>query len=141
MADTTCKEENECIFASRCQGSSAKCPTGLHKSDTASCESGSKVMSIFIMPKTGLLLCTICIQICRDGKCAVSICAKFNMIECSQKDASPCEIHCQAPNRPHTCKPTRDLEALFAEPVHRPQGSPCDMPLEVKYVTHYLNNE
>lgn len=69
-------------------------------------------------------------QICRDGVCSSSICAKYNLIECTLKDASPCQVHCQVPNRPETCKPTEDLSALFAEPIYRPYGAPCDMIIE-----------
>ena len=38
-------------------------------------------------------------QICKDGSCVSSICGKFNQVECTLKDASPCQIHCQVPKR------------------------------------------
>ena len=70
-------------------------------------------------------------QICTDGICTSSVCAKYNMVECSLNDTNPCEVHCQVPNRPNTCKSSTELEALFAEPVFRSPGAPCDMKLEV----------
>ena len=64
------------------------------------------------------------------------------MVECSLNDTNPCEVHCQVPNRPNTCKSSTELEALFAEPIFRSPGAPCDMKLEVcKYKDWSEKNE
>ena len=55
------------------------------------------------------------------------------MVECTLEDASPCQIHCQVPNRPETCKSSEELISLFEEPVYRPFGAPCDMVIEKEY--------
>ena len=55
------------------------------------------------------------------------------MVECTLKDASPCQIHCQAQNRPETCKPSEELLGLFSEAAYRPFGAPCDMVIEKEY--------
>jgi len=108
-----CSEGTECRFATNCTGKSTSCPIALHKSDSSTCESGSKI--------------------CKDGSCVSSICGKFNQVECTLKDASPCQIHCQVPKRPETCKSSTELESLFTEPVYRPFGAPCDMLIEEKF--------
>ena len=77
-------------------------------------------------------------QICTDGVCTSSVCAKYNMVECSLNDTNPCEVHCQVPNRPNTCKSSTELEALFVEPVFRSPGAPCDMKLEVCKYKFYI---
>ena len=111
--ETECSDTTECKYAAKCTGKSNVCPIPLHKSDTSECEDGSKI--------------------CKDGVCSASICGKFNMVECTLKDASPCQIHCQAPNRPETCQPSDQLDSLFPEPVYRPFGAPCDMVVEEEY--------
>jgi len=108
-----CSETTECKFATNCTGKSSTCPIALFKSDSSTCESGSKV--------------------CKDGLCVSSICESFNQVECTLKDASPCQIHCQVPKKPETCKPSDELKALFSEPVYRPFGAPCDMFIEDEY--------
>ena len=40
-----CSEGTECRFATNCTGKSTSCPIALHKSDSSTCESGSKVNS------------------------------------------------------------------------------------------------
>ena len=133
--EVECGHEDECRFSVKCDGSSSFCPIALHKSDTSPCEGGSKVGSIVWKDfKSGIQYyysILFHLQICTDGVCTSSVCAKYNMVECSLNDTNPCEVHCQVPNRPKTCKSSTELEALFAEPVFRSPGAPCDMKLEV----------
>ena len=84
------------------------------------------------------ILLSLLFQLCRDGVCSSSICAKYNQVECTLKDASPCQIHCQVKDRPETCTSTEKLESLFAEPVYRPYGAPCDMVIEVRKIVFFI---
>lgn len=43
-----CSQETQCRFATKCSGKKATCPIALHKSDTDTCDGGSRVIILEI---------------------------------------------------------------------------------------------
>eukprot|EP00095_Tigriopus_kingsejongensis_P011835 maker-scaffold412_size179788-snap-gene-0.23 protein:Tk11835 transcript:maker-scaffold412_size179788-snap-gene-0.23-mRNA-1 annotation:"adam 10" len=102
-----CLAETDCHFASFCDGIQAFCPQMSPKSDEATCATGTKM--------------------CQNGHCALSICTKFNMLECHPQDEDSCEIHCQVQGKPETCKASSELGPLFEAPAMRPVSTVCSL--------------
>ncbi|XP_053321572.1 disintegrin and metalloproteinase domain-containing protein 10-like [Spea bombifrons] len=106
-----CQDEAECTFESYCTGVSAKCPKP--------------------SPKRNYTLCNFGTRICQNGICRQSVCLKYGLEQCDcNSDAmhEKCQLCCQYPGNPYSCKNTKsvELENLFNRTlIQLPPGTAC----------------
>ncbi|KAM4709405.1 disintegrin and metalloproteinase domain-containing protein 10-like [Discoglossus pictus] len=107
----SCQPEGECTYENHCTGASAKCPKPLAKSNDTLCNFGTRI--------------------CLNGMCQLSICAKFDLEQCDCESNSMyemCQLCCQKPGRPDTCKSTTSVELAYffnKTLIQLPPGAPC----------------
>ncbi|CAH0559198.1 unnamed protein product [Brassicogethes aeneus] len=114
-ANEVCKTKSDCSMSSKCNGSSAECPTPLPKPDKTRCNNGT--------------------QLCVKGECSGSICLEWNLQACSiTTQEHPnidkrklCELACQ--NGTDICRSTSEFASKVGLPpggISLRPGSPCD---------------
>ncbi|UYV71774.1 ADAM10 [Cordylochernes scorpioides] len=112
-----CREESECNYESFCDstGIRAECPPPRPKPNRTECNKGT--------------------QVCWAGQCIGSICQKYGLEECfftgqHHADVPPekmCEVACQEPNKPETCRSTYDIRDMQdIRGIKLQPGSPCN---------------
>ncbi|KAM9493089.1 disintegrin and metalloproteinase domain-containing protein 10 [Clarias gariepinus] len=113
--DEMCRDVSECALQSMCSGSNASCPTST--------------------PKENLTACNGDTQVCINGACTGSICARFKLeiCTCASQDGKDetelCHVCCMHKNDPSTCRSTAsaEWEKHFQRKVRTLQpGSPCN---------------
>lgn len=111
--EKTCRMETECSHSQTCDNTQASCPQSNPKPNMTECNNGT--------------------QVCMSGKCGGSICMKYNMEECfltAKTGAKPedmCEVSCQQPDRPATCRRTSEIpEMRHMSGLKLRPGSPCN---------------
>ncbi|KAM8961154.1 disintegrin and metalloproteinase domain-containing protein 10-like [Pelodytes ibericus] len=106
-----CQEDAECTLETYCTGLSPKCPKP--------------------PPKRNHTLCNFGTRICLNGLCRESICVKYGLQQCDCDSSSmheQCQLCCQNPGVPHSCKSTKspELEHIFNKTlIQLPPGSAC----------------
>lgn len=111
--DKMCRLETECSHSQTCDNTQASCPESMPKPNMTECNNGT--------------------QVCMSGKCGGSICMKYRMEECfltAKTGAKPedmCEVACQQPDQPHTCRRTSEIaEMKHMSGLKLRPGSPCN---------------
>ncbi|KAJ8977438.1 hypothetical protein NQ317_000160 [Molorchus minor] len=110
-----CKMESDCSMSSKCNGSSAECPSPLPRSNNTRCNNGT--------------------QLCQKGECTGSICLEWNLQACSLTTQDHpnidkrklCELACQ--NGTDICRSTSEFSNKVGLPpggISLRPGSPCD---------------
>lgn len=108
-----CRLETECSHQQTCDNRQATCPLAKPKENMTECNNGT--------------------QVCMNGKCGGSICMKYGMEECfltsktGAKAEDMCEVACQLPDKPNTCRRTSDInEMKHMSGLKLRPGSPCN---------------
>uniref|UniRef100_A0A183CIH7 ADAM10 endopeptidase n=1 Tax=Globodera pallida TaxID=36090 RepID=A0A183CIH7_GLOPA len=109
-----CREESECQYEQKCDGTQAKCPESRNKGNGKACQESTKV--------------------CLNGSCSGSICAHHGMRDCFLTEGKPeelCQLACEteagcqaAANIPRLTVYTQ--EGRRAGQLLLPPGSPCN---------------
>uniref|UniRef100_A0A665VEE0 Disintegrin and metalloproteinase domain-containing protein 10 n=1 Tax=Echeneis naucrates TaxID=173247 RepID=A0A665VEE0_ECHNA len=114
--DEKCRKESACALEGKCNGGTALCPTSEPKANNTSCNSET--------------------QVCINGVCSGSICAKYNLDVCTclshdgkDEAAELCHVCCMERMQPSTCSSTNSdrWAKYFNHTVTTLQpGSPCN---------------
>lgn len=110
-----CKMESDCSRSSKCNGTSAECPSPVPREDKTRCNNGT--------------------QLCIKGECSGSICLEWNLEACSLTTQDHpnidkrklCELACQ--NGTDVCRSTSEFSDKVGLPpggISLRPGSPCD---------------
>uniref|UniRef100_A0AAY4DMV3 Disintegrin and metalloproteinase domain-containing protein 10 n=1 Tax=Denticeps clupeoides TaxID=299321 RepID=A0AAY4DMV3_9TELE len=111
-----CRDDSECAYEGKCNGLTAQCPTSEPKANFTSCHSDT--------------------QVCLNGVCTGSICAKYGLDVCTcastdakDESAELCHVCCSEKMKPNTCSSTSSekWKKFFNGRVITLQpGSPCN---------------
>uniref|UniRef100_A0A669FBJ6 Disintegrin and metalloproteinase domain-containing protein 10 n=1 Tax=Oreochromis niloticus TaxID=8128 RepID=A0A669FBJ6_ORENI len=111
-----CRPDSECANEGRCGGNTALCPASQPKANFTSCHKDT--------------------QVCINGACTGSVCAKHGLEVCScakedDKDEATdlCHVCCQDKTNPSTCSSTRSerwAQYFDRKVVTLQPGSPCN---------------
>nr|XP_002127224.2 disintegrin and metalloproteinase domain-containing protein 10-like [Ciona intestinalis] len=108
-----CSEETQCQLAQVCNLSKAVCPNATAKREAEICNHGT--------------------QICVQGTCSGSICAKHGLEKCeceippgSKNRTLLCHTCCKLPGNSSTCKSTGEYAQFNYSVIHVLPGSACE---------------
>ncbi|XP_040076937.1 disintegrin and metalloproteinase domain-containing protein 10 [Ixodes scapularis] len=107
-----CREDDDCSFEATCDGLTSDCPPSAPKPNGTLCNHGT--------------------QICEDGHCKRSVCAKYNLNECFLTGSyrtpdEMCLIACSEPVPQSECKEACEFELMKELCGRRMEpGAACD---------------